>query len=211
MNRNTAFYIISVVVIVSLYLFLEPKILPSLFNVRNSSLLNNFIANTVEEKRINTQEFWKMREFYCPGVFTYDKKKNPFLKYDCKWLKSEEFLITYPTFKNKINLKNINILIENNQIQIYKDRQKLYINFIVTGSEMEKAVGVFHYREEDKEVKESNYFAREVYWGAFSRSIVLPQEIDQNRVKATLKKGLLTIILPKKYKNTSIVVESLED
>src|SRR3989344_2096988 len=67
------------------------------------------------------------------------------------------------------------------------------------------------YREEDKEVKESNYFAREVYWGAFSRSIVLPQEIDQNRVKATLKKGLLTIILPKKYKNTSIVVESLED
>ena len=67
------------------------------------------------------------------------------------------------------------------------------------------------YREEDREVKENNYFAREVYWGAFSRSIVLPQEIDQNRVKATLKKGILTITLPKKYKNTSIVVESLED
>jgi len=67
------------------------------------------------------------------------------------------------------------------------------------------------YREEDEEIKENNYFSREVYWGAFSRSIVLPQEIDQNRVKATLKKGILTIILPKKYKNTSIVVESLED
>ncbi|MDO8669659.1 MAG: Hsp20/alpha crystallin family protein [Candidatus Buchananbacteria bacterium] len=67
------------------------------------------------------------------------------------------------------------------------------------------------YREEDKQTSESNYFAREVYWGAFSRSIVLPQEIDQNHVKATLKKGLLTVILPKKYKNTSIKVESLED
>src|SRR3989344_6300695 len=67
------------------------------------------------------------------------------------------------------------------------------------------------YREEDEEIKENNYFSREVYWGAFSRSIVLPQEIDQNRVKATLKKGILTVILPKKYKNTSIVVESLED
>lgn len=67
------------------------------------------------------------------------------------------------------------------------------------------------YREEDKEIKENNYFAREVYWGAFSRSIVLPQEIDQNRVRATLKKGILTIILPKKYKNTSIKVESIED
>lgn len=158
MNRNTAFYIISIVVIVSLYLFLEPKILPSLFNVRNSNLLNNFIANTVKEKRINTQEFWKMREFYCPGVFTYDKQKNPFLKYNCKWLKSEEFLVTYPTFNKKINLKNINILIENNQIQIYKDRQKLYINFIVTGSEMEKAVGVFHYREEDKDIIKNKFW-----------------------------------------------------
>lgn len=67
------------------------------------------------------------------------------------------------------------------------------------------------YREEDSQVKEGDYFAREVYWGAFSRSIVLPQEIDQNRVKATLKKGILTIILPKKYKNTSIKVESIED
>ncbi len=67
------------------------------------------------------------------------------------------------------------------------------------------------YREEDTQIKEGNYFAREVYWGAFSRSIVLPQEIDQNHVKATLKKGILTIILPKKYKNTSIKVESIED
>ena len=67
------------------------------------------------------------------------------------------------------------------------------------------------YREDELEIKQSNYFAREVYWGAFSRSIVLPQEIDQNHVKATLKKGILTIILPKKYKNTTIQVESIED
>lgn len=67
------------------------------------------------------------------------------------------------------------------------------------------------YREEDNKIKENNYFSREVYWGAFSRSIVLPQEIDQNRVSAALKKGILTITLPKKYKNTSIVVESFDD
>lgn len=158
MNRNTAFYIISVVVIISLYLFLEPKILPSLFNVRNSNLLNNFIANTVEKKHVNTQEFWKMREFYCPGVFTFNKKSSPFLEYDCKWLKSKEFLVTNPAFSNKINLKNINILIENNQIQIYKDRENLYINFIVAESEMEKAIGVFDYREKDKD------FVKDKFW-----------------------------------------------
>ena len=67
------------------------------------------------------------------------------------------------------------------------------------------------YREDCAKIKDSNYLAREVYWGAFSRSIVLPQEIDQNHVKATLKKGILTVILPKKYKNTSIKVESIDD
>lgn len=67
------------------------------------------------------------------------------------------------------------------------------------------------YREEESTIKDSNSFAREIYWGSFSRSIVLPQEIDQNRVKATLKKGILTVTLPKKYKNTSIKVESIED
>jgi len=67
------------------------------------------------------------------------------------------------------------------------------------------------YREADEETKETNFYCREVYWGSFSRSIVLPQEVDQNNVKATLKKGILTITLPKKYKNTSIKVEHIED
>jgi len=67
------------------------------------------------------------------------------------------------------------------------------------------------FRETDKEIKEANYYAKEVYWGSFSRSIVLPQEVDQNNVQAELKKGILTITLPKKYKNTSIKIESVED
>jgi HSP20 family protein len=66
-------------------------------------------------------------------------------------------------------------------------------------------------RESDEEIKEKDYYCREVYWGAFSRSVVLPQEVNQNKIKATLKKGILTVTLPKKYKNTSITVESIED
>jgi len=67
------------------------------------------------------------------------------------------------------------------------------------------------HRESDEEKEEKDYYCREVYWGAFSRSIVLPQEVDQNKIKATLKKGILTVTLPKKYKNTSIKVENIED
>ena len=67
------------------------------------------------------------------------------------------------------------------------------------------------HRESNKEVEEDNYYSREVYWGTFSRSIVLPQEVSQDKINASLKKGILIITLPKKYKNTSIKIDTVED
>ena len=67
------------------------------------------------------------------------------------------------------------------------------------------------FRETDDEVAEENYYCRECYWGAFSRTVVLPQEVDHENIKATIKSGVLTIILPKRYKNTAIKVKQLDD
>ena len=67
------------------------------------------------------------------------------------------------------------------------------------------------FREARSETEETDFYAREIYWGAFSRSIVLPQAVDQNKVSATLKNGVLTIILPKKYRTTAIKVKHLKD
>jgi HSP20 family molecular chaperone IbpA len=38
---------------------------------------------------------------------------------------------------------------------------------------------------------------RECHWGTFSRTLVLPSEVKSDRVKAFLKQGVLTILLPK--------------
>jgi len=67
------------------------------------------------------------------------------------------------------------------------------------------------HREDKTEVAEEDFFAREVYWGTFSRSIVLPQEVDQTKTKATLKNGILTIQLPKKYSTSRIRVKDLDE
>lgn len=56
-------------------------------------------------------------------------------------------------------------------------------------------------RELDETVRSDNYFYQECYWGSFSRSIILPIEIDADRVNASLKNGILTIRLPKIDKN----------
>lgn len=52
-------------------------------------------------------------------------------------------------------------------------------------------------REEEKVVKEEDYFARELYWGTFSRTITLPSEIDVDEAEAVEKHGLLILKLPK--------------
>ena len=52
-------------------------------------------------------------------------------------------------------------------------------------------------RHRDKEIKDHDYFYQECYWGRFSRSIILPQEIDPDRAAVKSKNGILTIKLPK--------------
>lgn len=52
-------------------------------------------------------------------------------------------------------------------------------------------------REEEKTVRDEDYFARELYWGTFSRTITLPSEIDVDESEAIEKHGLLILKLPK--------------
>lgn len=52
-------------------------------------------------------------------------------------------------------------------------------------------------REVEEDIEDENYFHRELFWGTFSRTVLLPQEIDIERAEATENQGLLTIKLPK--------------
>lgn len=65
-------------------------------------------------------------------------------------------------------------------------------------------------RTEREQISTSDYFTRELFWGSFSRTILLPQEIDVDSSTANAKEGLLTIILPKldKAKQTKLRVKA---
>jgi len=52
-------------------------------------------------------------------------------------------------------------------------------------------------REEERVSRDEDYFTRELYWGAFSRTIELPQEIDVDEAEAIERHGLLILKLPK--------------
>lgn len=46
--------------------------------------------------------------------------------------------------------------------------------------------------------KDQNYLMREIAYGAYQRSIPLPESVDTKRAKATFKKGMLWVEIPKK-------------
>ncbi|MEK7165159.1 MAG: Hsp20/alpha crystallin family protein [Patescibacteria group bacterium] len=63
--------------------------------------------------------------------------------------------------------------------------------------------------EDDPKMEE--YYYQECYWGSFSRSIILPVEVDSDKVNASLKNGVLTIRLPKVRKTKNISVKIKEE
>ena len=66
-------------------------------------------------------------------------------------------------------------------------------------------------RKKDDEAKEEDYYYQECYWGPFSRSVILPIDVEVDSAEAGMKNGILTIRLPKiekvKTKKISIKAE----
>lgn len=66
-------------------------------------------------------------------------------------------------------------------------------------------------RQETHKVQTNDFFSQELYWGTFSRTVSLPQEIEADEAEAIERHGLLTIRLPKidKNKKSNLKVKSV--
>ena len=66
-------------------------------------------------------------------------------------------------------------------------------------------------REKTEEIQEKDYFYQECYWGSFSRKVSLPEDLDSSKIKASLKKGILTVKIPKiTQKAKKIIIQEEE-
>jgi HSP20 family protein len=62
-------------------------------------------------------------------------------------------------------------------------------------------------KEEKKEEEPGKYFRREISHGEFQRTLSLPENIDDQQVKASFKDGILTVIIPKTEQSKSKAIE----
>jgi HSP20 family protein len=53
------------------------------------------------------------------------------------------------------------------------------------------------HKREEKEERKEDYYVSERRFGSFQRSLRLPEGVDQGRIEAELKDGVLTVVLPK--------------
>jgi len=52
-------------------------------------------------------------------------------------------------------------------------------------------------RQDEKEEKKKDYYLRERSFGSFERSFQVPDIVDTDKIDASFKKGVLTLVLPK--------------
>jgi HSP20 family protein len=53
-------------------------------------------------------------------------------------------------------------------------------------------------KQEEKEEKKKDYYLHERRFGSFERSFQVPEGVDADKIEASFKKGVLTVVLPKK-------------
>ncbi len=93
-------------------------------------------------------------------------------------------------------------------IDLYQTRDNVIIKSTIAGVKSENLditiandmVTIKGERVKEEKIPAEDYFYQECYWGGFSRSVILPVDIDSEHVEADLKDGILTVILPKAAK-----------
>ncbi|MES2023275.1 MAG: Hsp20/alpha crystallin family protein [Patescibacteria group bacterium] len=94
-------------------------------------------------------------------------------------------------------------------VDVYQTSKDIIVQTMVAGvkpDDLELTIGrdmvtIKGKRQESRTIDEDNYFVKELFWGTFSRTIMLPQEVEPEEAEAVEKHGLLTITMPKIDKN----------
>jgi HSP20 family molecular chaperone IbpA len=103
-------------------------------------------------------------------------------------------------------------------VDMYQTDEHIVIRALVAGvspNELEISitrdmVTVRGVREEYQEAHDDGYFHRELFWGSFSRTLLLPEEVAIDEAEAQEKHGMLEIKLPKldKHRTTQLKVRT---
>lgn len=104
-------------------------------------------------------------------------------------------------------------------VDVYQTPDEIIVQSMVAGVKPEdltisitrEMITIKGKRERVIPASSEDYFQKELYWGSFSRTILLPAEIETEESEAVERHGLLTVRLPKidKEKSAKLKVKSV--
>jgi HSP20 family protein len=104
-------------------------------------------------------------------------------------------------------------------IDMYQTKDNVIIKSTIAGVRPEDIditvandmVSIKGARKKEENIGQEDYFYQECYWGNFSRSVIVPVDIDSEEIEADLKDGILTVVIPKaaKAKTKKVKVKGL--
>lgn len=100
-------------------------------------------------------------------------------------------------------------------LDIYQTNKDLIIKSTIAGAQPDEIqislkndlLTIRGKRDLPQDIAEADFLFRECYWGPFSRSIILPIDVQPDKIKASMDNGVLTIILPKAPQAKQIVIK----
>lgn len=136
----------------------------------------------------------------------------------------EEFYLNKATAKQSESTRDNSWLAEDYEegqlsVDVFQTKDTIVIKSTIAGVKPEDVdiainndmLTIRGKREIEESISEEDYLYQECYWGGFSRSIILPCEVQADKVEATLKNGVLTVTLPKAKKVKGIQVQIKEE
>lgn len=153
------------------------------------------VTEVLEEELIEDEEGQYMDEDEQPVVAAPEIKQE---KQNEEWMSDYEGQLNIDMYQTKDNViikstiagvrpEDIDITVANDMVTVKGARRK------------------------EETIAQDDYFYQECYWGSFSRSVIVPVDIDSEHIEADLKDGILTIIVPKaaKAKTKKVKVKGL--
>lgn len=71
-SRPILFYAVLLVVLLTLFVVLQPNFSSLLFPSRREKVLDTFIQTVQTENKLDSQKFWQFRQQYAPGFFLFN-------------------------------------------------------------------------------------------------------------------------------------------
>ena len=88
---------------------------------------------------------------------------------------------------------------------VYQNKDEIVVQTTVAGVAPEdvevnvtsESITIRGKRERTEKIEENDFLYQECFWGSFSRSIILSEEVDPEKSVVTMKNGVLTVRMPK--------------